>query len=786
MSALELVGDVWPTNTGLSATLSESFKLHVDVLEPWLCRVAITPEAGLRVPHTWMIAPDGDVPWEGRKVLASDGFSCPEVKLDASQALLQSDSLRVQLQAEPLALTVQRKIAGQWQTCFADRPMAAYRHLTQRGQMHHAQLLDQKHRHLGLGDKSGALDRTGRRFRCLQTDALGYNAETSDPLYKHVPWIMYGNQQDGFTGLFYDSFAEINIDLGAEHSNYHPHYRQTEVFDNALVYYLFTSPTIKELVTQFQGVTGKPHFQPRWALGFAHTSMHLADAETAQHAIQGFAEEARRREFPISAIHSGSGYTTRDDGRRYVFTWNKKKFPDRAAFFKALSNMGFHSCANIKPVLLKEHPLFDEVAEFEGFINSEKNEPALEMFWGGLGASLDFTNPKTIKWWQNGVLEQVIGAGFSSVWNDNNECEIWDEGARLNGFGEGLRAMDVRPVQALLMTRASFEASCESNPEQRPYTITRAGPVGISRYAQTWSGDNKTSWHTLHWNLANGLNMSLSGFPLTGHDIGGFDGPTPSAELLCRWVEMMSLHPRAVMNSWKPDAEIPLTTPWMHEAVTSKIKAALHLRYQLLPWLYHLSWRAHTSGEPVITPLCYHFNDAACEHEQSQFMLGDHLMVSPVTEPAETTRNVYLPEIPQGWYTWKPGAEVRWYAGAQVVTLDAPLGEFPVCVAVGAILPIAQSWPVESPHNADNVAITVFPGKTTGSSEQTVFFDDGVSWSHQDNHASLVHVNLHWDEKQVVVLITEKWTGEGRPQLSCEVAGLDGRQLTIELPESST
>ena len=68
------------------------------------------------------------------------------------------------------------------------------------------------------------------------------------------------------------------------------------------------------------------------------------------------------------------------------------------------------------------------------------------------------------------------------------------------------------------------------------FTITRAGPPGIQRYAQTWSGDNTTSWHTLRWNIRMGLTMSLCGMFNTGHDIGGFHGPVPDPELLagCR------------------------------------------------------------------------------------------------------------------------------------------------------------------------------------------------------------------------------------------------------------
>ena len=58
--------------------------------------------------------------------------------------------------------------------------------------------------------------------------------------------------------------------------------------------------------------------------------------------------------------------------------------------------------------------------------------------------------------------------------------------------------------------------------ETRPAeTITRGGCPGLQRYAQTWTGDNSTSWHTMRWNQRMALTMSLSGMFNTGHDIGG-------------------------------------------------------------------------------------------------------------------------------------------------------------------------------------------------------------------------------------------------------------------------
>jgi len=784
MSVLQLGSALTQTGTGASAALSHGYRLQIDILEPWLCRVAITPDNLEGVANTWMVAPpDAEPQWHGRVRLDTQGYQCPTVNLSSDAQQLDSERFRINVQSQPLAIAIDRKLDGQSSALVHDRPMAAYRVLAKRGLLQHAQTRELDMLHLGLGDKTGCLDRTGKRFRVLQTDALGYNAQTSDPLYKHVPWVIIGNNQRGYCGVFYDTFAEMNVDLGCEHSNYHDHYRHVEVFENALVYYVIDGPSLLDVTRRFQLLVGLPHFQPRWSMGFAHTSMHLADADNAQAAMLDFVDQCQQRSVPLSALHSGSGYTTGDDGRRYVFTWNTKKFPDRNAFFETLDKAGLHSCANVKPVLLKEHPLFDEVARFGGFIKDAQGAPAIEMFWGGPGASLDFTNPDTITWWQAGITEHVLEAGFSSTWNDNNECEIWDEAAMVHGFGTPQRAMDVRPVHALLMLRASYEATLAHQPDKRPYTISRAGPAGIARYAQTWSGDNKTSWHTLQWNLANGLSMSLSGLPFVGHDIGGFDGPKPCAQLLCRWVEMMCLHPRAVMNSWKPQENNPATLPWMHASVEQPIINVLNLRYRFLPWLYHLSWRSHTTGSSSIGPMMLYFEDTACVNDHTQFMVGESVLVAPVIEPDTARRRLYLPKHNDGWYAYDAHTgHAQHYAGNQFITVNAPLGQLPVFVRAGAIIPIAKNWLANTPHDAVEITLVVFAGAGDDNCTTELFFDDGDSWRYRQQRASLLQVQAQWNQSAVKVIVQEQWSGDARPELGVDIIGLNGRTQALSLP----
>ncbi|MGV2434349.1 MAG UNVERIFIED_CONTAM: hypothetical protein LVT10_05305 [Anaerolineae bacterium] len=47
----------------------------------------------------------------------------------------------------------------------------------------------------------------------------------------------------------------------------------------------------------------------------------------------------------------------------------------------------------------------------------------------------------------------------------------------------------------------------------RPFVLTRSATVGMQRYAQTWSGDNRTSWESLRYNIPMGLGMGSSGMP---------------------------------------------------------------------------------------------------------------------------------------------------------------------------------------------------------------------------------------------------------------------------------
>jgi alpha-glucosidase len=661
-------------------SLNGGAQFTVQALEPNLFRVTYAPATGYKEPRTWAIAPAGDVPWQGRERDSLQGFSCPPaaVTQSANSATLKTASLSATVQLSPLRIEWHD---AQGNTLAADRATSSYFASPRTGAVRHYVQRDSnkasREKYYGLGDKTGPLDLNGRRLSTLALDSLGYDPQRGDPLYKHWPFVLTRAASGAWYGVYYDTLAACTFDFGCEHDNYHEPYRYVDIDDGDLDYYFMVGASPAEVVAQFVKLIGGTALPPQWSVGFAQTAMNLADAPDAQAQMSAFIDQAAATGVPISSFHYGSGYSSgqgQQAKRRYVFTWNDSKFPAPKALNAKFHGHGMKLVANIKPCLLDDHPSYGIVKAQGGFIHTADGAPVMEQFWDGVGAHLDFTNPATIAWWQASFKEKVLDYGINVGWNDNNEYAIMDDGAQCAGFDTPLPMHRARPLHAMLMTRATYEAQTAHAPNKPVYTISRGGSPGIQRYAQTWSGDNHSDWQNLKWNIRTGLQMGLSGLFNVGHDVGGFAGASPDAELLTRWVQACCLNPRMVMNSWNTDGTT--TTPWLHPEVLPHTKAAIELRYQLMPYLWSLFERAHREHKAIICPTFYVFpNDERCYDDCDEFMLGDDLLVAPVVVAGQRQRAVYLPVCEGGWvdfYTRQP------YGGGQTHTVDAPLGKLPL------------------------------------------------------------------------------------------------------------
>jgi alpha-glucosidase len=705
----------------LILTSDAGFEVEVFVLEPDIIRVLHRPPGGLAGPRSWAIAPGADdAPAEGRDRLDASGFSHPPFDLDArdDRIVIATELLRLTIRLAGPFFQWEMADGGGWTRIARDRPTQAYNFGWWDDSIHHYLVRDPAERYFGLGEKAGELDRGGRRFRMSNADAMGYDARTSDPLYKHIPFYITHHAGTGLAfGLFYDTYADCAFDFGAERSNYHGLYRGFTATSGDLDYYVIAGPKVADVTQRFTWLTGRPAMMPRWALGYSGSTMSYTDAPDAQARMGEFVEQCRRHDILCASFHLSSGYTS-IGARRYVFHWNLDKFPDPAAFAESYHAAGLRLCANIKPCLLDDHPLFAEARARGLLIREADGEPSWCQFWDGLGAYLDFTNPETQVWWRTHVTADLLDLGIDATWNDNNEFEVRSSTALASMFGAPAAAVDSKPLQTMLMLRTSREAQRAHAPARRPFLVSRAGAAGLQRYAQTWSGDNATSWESLRYNIRMGLGLALSGVSNSGHDIGGFAGPPPDPELFVRWVEAGVFMPRFSIHSWNDDGTA--NEPWMHPEVTPIIRDLIRLRCQLLPYLYDLTWRHHTAFEPIARPTFHDFpHDPACLEASDDLMLGSSLLVASVVTPGAQTREIRLPNGAD-WRDFWTGERHR---GGERIVAPAPWGRPPLFVREGSA--IAMNIAEQTfDRRGDARAFAIF-APTEGVFEISCYEDDG-------------------------------------------------------------
>ncbi len=680
---------------------------------------------------------------------------------DTSGHSASAGELRVLVQPAPLSLTWTLVSGNQTYALVQDHPDIAYR-FTPRG-IRHTRVQAQAERSFGLGEVSGPLSRISRHYRLNPRDACNYDAEMSDPLYKHWPVSLTRHPSGAWSALIYDQPHPMQFDYGCERHHYYHFFTYTEVEEaEYLRYALVAAPDLPILLTELTAVLGKPALPPRWSLGYLASGMAYTDAPDPAAALLKFARGVRELDIPCDALHLSSGYSLHG-GKRYVFRWNRETIPDPNALVANLRTQGIRMIANIKPALLKDHPNYDELEQTGAFVRDSSGSSLEGDFWGGPASWLDFTNPLARTWWKEKVKHEVLERGIEGIWNDNNEFALEVESFK----GNGDRSYPSEQIYG--MATASYAAQLEHAQQNdiRPFLISRSASLGVQRLAQTWSGDNASLWKTLRYNTPMGLSMGLSGYANIGHDVGGFYGDPPGGELLLRWVQQAIAYPRFSIHSWKDDP----TEPWSYPEVTAAIREAIRLRYRLIPYIYSLFWEHTQSGAPIQRPLVFEFSQYL-DDPGFHALLGPFLLLPSVPDSGVRELEISLPGV---WIDWHTGLR---YQGES--RIPAPLEQTPLLAREGAIIPLGPVMPwIELQF--DNVReVLVYPHSHEGISRFTLYEDDGESLAYQKGSFRLLHFTLTSSnyELHLEVQATGEWPLP-YPKLEVRLAVPDVRPLRV-------
>ena len=687
---------------------------------------------------------------------------------------IETTNVKINLYQNPLCLKFYKKIKSKWILIKQDRPTGAWYWNQEENKTSHYQLRNNDQSIYGLGEKSGSIDRSFRRFVMSQKDTLGYNAEKSDPLYKSFPWIYVvdSKNREKDYGILYDQLSPSIIDLGSEHSNYHEPYRYYETQKKGIDLIIILKNSKKTIVSTLNDLIGNRYLPPKWSLGFQFSSMEIADHKNSRSLYLDFLNKCKKYNIPLSALHFSSGYSLHNN-KRYVFIWNKKKFPDPKNFLKKLKQKGIYLVANLKPVLLKDHPFYEKAKKENLFINDKFNNPLLIQFWGGKGSFIDFLKKDSQTWWKKNIKKYILSQGFDAIWNDNNEYDL----ENFIGFSDLNRrkvaTKNFISLQAYMMTKSSSEATQSFYPMIRNHGVTRSGSIGIQNHVETWTGDNKTSWHSLKWSMSISLGLSLSGIGLFGHDIGGFCGKKTEKELLIRSFQLMLFHPRFLMNSWKPglnkqtskqkstDFLNKTNFPWNYKDSILEVSKIIKLRYEILPILYSAIWRYFNSGEPIVRPMFFDFPEKEHFNQEEVFSINERIIIAPILHKNTFKKNFFLPFCNEGWFDF---FSKKFISCGGYVELEAPLYKIPILIRGGTLVPKLK-FSLSKPHFAPIKEVEIYPSKTSKVFTQNnlpIIFDDGLTVNYKKGKNLILIPKININGKKIELSFIKK--GKGKPQ----------------------
>ena len=463
-----------------------------------------------------------------------------------------------------------------------------------------------------------------------------------------------------------------------------------------------------EIIASYRHLTGEVPMIPQWALGY----IHCRERFHSQDELLATAKEFRDLQLPADVMVQDWQYWGKNGWNSMAF--DTDNYPNPKQMTDSLHRMNLRLMLSVWSKVDKSSKVGQQLEHDGHFI------PGTD--W------VDFFNPESADaYWRN-FSQRLVPLGIDAWWQDATEPENDDlEGRRvMNGRYPGEVFRNVYP---LLVNKTVYEGLRHDLPAQRTMILTRCGFPGIQRYGSAlWSGDVGNDWETFRRQIAAGLGMQAAGIPWWTYDAGGFFRPRDQhtnadyIERMLRWIETSVYLPLMRVHGYMSDTE-----PWRYGKEAQEVIAdCLRERYRLLPYIYSSAAAVSRVGSTLMRPLVFDFaDDPEALRQQHEYMFGQSLLISPVTEPGVSEWRTYLPKTAGGWYDYHTN---KHYEGGQYITMPVTLARIPVFVKAGSILPIGQDSQYTSEHHGAEIELRVYPG---ADATFTLYEDDGESMDYE-------------------------------------------------------
>jgi alpha-D-xyloside xylohydrolase len=517
-------------------------------------------------------------------------------------------------------------------------------------------------------------------------------------------------------------------------------YITSEVAD-IIDYYFLYGPELDKVVAGYRELTGQAPMFGKWAYGF----WQCKNRYKSQEEILGVAKKYRDLHIPVDNIVQDWFWWN----RKGEFVFNKN-YPDPKGMMDQLHDQHFHLMISIWPFFEPGSSNYDYMNSKGWFV--DKFKYAKPPYHTDAMAVYDATSADARKYYWDLVNKGLFSIGADAWWMDTTEPETegQDENILLNhklAAGNGNRYVNAYP---LLDTGAVYQGQRSASDQKRVYILSRSAFAGAQRNAVTaWSGDINSDWFSFRRQVPAGLNFAVSGIPYWTTDIGGFVFGSPIdpafRELFIRWFQYATFNPILRVHGTRNPDENEL---WSYGPDAQNILVNFdRLRYRMLPYTYSLAWKTTSESYTPMRPLVMDFRaDMRAANIGDQFMYGPAFLVNPVTEPASTTRPVYLPQAK--WYDFWTGTSIE---GGRMINAITPLDRLPLYIRAGSILPLGpdQEWSTQKPE--DPIELRIYPG---ADGDFVIYEDENDNYNYEKSVYATI--TLHWDDAAHTLTIGDR------------------------------
>ena len=272
--------------------------------------------------------------------------------------------------------------------------------------------LQEGERFIGLGEKTGPLDRRGAGYQNWNTDAFSYH-KGEDPLYCSTPFYI-GVHQGLQYGIYLDNTHKSFFNFGASTNRF----SSFSADRGDMNYYFIHGQSVGEIIQHYTHLTGRMPLPPRWSIGYQQCRYsYYPDAE-----VRSVAQTFREKHIPADAIVLDIHYME----QYKIFTWDSRNFPDAVGLIKYLKSLNFEVILMCDPGIKIEegYEPYEDGLKQDVFLKYPDGEYYSGQVWPGWCHFPDFTSSKTRAWWKE-KLRSYSDLGVEGYWNDMNEIATW-------------------------------------------------------------------------------------------------------------------------------------------------------------------------------------------------------------------------------------------------------------------------------------------------------------------------------------------------------------------------